>query len=360
MIKTIANRERIFYLDQLRALAILLVILCHVLREYTKIRPAGSFGWSCVAIFIDIGVMGVPLFLMISGSLLLNRDYQLGEFIKRRFSRVLIPFIFWGLILPICTSLIYHSDLTSSIKWFIGADYWFIWMLIGVYLFLPIINSFIKEYGMKAAEYFLAIWFFTIILNTFGIYPFHYLELSYFAGFLGFVVLGYYLKNKEFKLNDRYILWIGIILLVTFTIINIHFTLTHFEAGLISNKSLKYYHYETIVVVLQSIGCFLVFEYFAKYSSKHSKTIKNSIYSFFKDTFISKIIYLISVCSYGMYLIHYSYINLFRWVEKSIFPVYTGRSLYFPIIYIIIVTLSFLSIYALSKIPYLKEISGAY
>ena len=101
MIKNVNGRNRIFYLDQVRALAIILVILCHVLREYTKIRPIGSVGWSSTAFLIDFGVMGVPLFLMISGSLLLNRDYELGDFLKRRFSRILIPFIFWALLLPI-------------------------------------------------------------------------------------------------------------------------------------------------------------------------------------------------------------------------------------------------------------------
>ena len=87
MIKSVEGKNRIFYLDQIRASAILLVILCHIVREYCKIRPAGSLGWSSVAIFIDLGVIGVPLFLMISGALLLNRDYKLGDFLKRRFIR---------------------------------------------------------------------------------------------------------------------------------------------------------------------------------------------------------------------------------------------------------------------------------
>ena len=71
MIKTINGKNRIFYLDQIRALAILLVILCHIVREFCLIRPAGSLGWITLAPLIDIGVIGVPLFLMISGALLL-------------------------------------------------------------------------------------------------------------------------------------------------------------------------------------------------------------------------------------------------------------------------------------------------
>ena len=50
MIKNINGRDRIFYLDEIRALAIILVILCHVLREFCQIRPLGSLGWSFCAV----------------------------------------------------------------------------------------------------------------------------------------------------------------------------------------------------------------------------------------------------------------------------------------------------------------------
>ncbi|MDO5850165.1 MAG: acyltransferase [Methanobacteriaceae archaeon] len=362
MFKSINGKNRIFYLDQIRALAIILVILCHVVREYCQIRPVGSLGFSAAAILIDFGVIGVPLFLMISESLLLNRDYDLPDFLKRRFTRILIPFIFWALLLPIYKIIIYPSapTLSNYLSLFIDGQYWFVWMLIGVYLFLPVVNAFIQKYQIKGAEYFLVIWLITIILNTFGLYPFHNLELSYFAGYVGYLVLGYYLTNKEFKLSDKQMIWIGLILFIVFTAINIHFTLTHGKIGRISDSSLKYYHYETLIVVLQATGVFLIFENFAKYCSKHTNTFRNKIYSFFKDTFISKIIYSISVCSYGMFLTHYFFVYGFRWIDKNIFPIYSETVKYLPIALILIIFLSWLLIYVLSKIPYLKEISGAH
>lgn len=233
-------------------------------------------------------------------------------------------------------------------------------MLIGVYLFLPLINSFIKEYEMRGVEYFLAIWLITIVLNTFGRYPFHNLELSYFAGYVGYVVLGYYLSAKEFKLSDKQMIWLGFILFIVFTAINIHFTLTHGKAGTVSNTALKYWHYETLVVVLQSTGAYLIMEYYAKYCSKHKDTFRNRIYSFFKDTSLSKAIFSISVCSYGMYLFHYFVVYSFRWIDRNIFPIYSSSPLVMPIALVMVVFLTWLVIYALSKIPYLKEISGAH
>lgn len=359
MIKEVNGKKRIFYLDCVRSLAIILVILCHVLREFTQIRPFGSPGWNGVAFLIDFGVMGVPLFLMISGSLLLNRDYELGDFLKRRFTRILLPFIFWAILLPLYKVVVYPTDISRYFTLFFDGQYWFIWMLIGVYLFIPVVNAFIKEYEIKGVEYFLIIWLITILLNTFKMYPFHNLELSYFAGFVGYLILGYYLTAKDFKLSDKKMLYVGLILFIVFTAINIHFTLTHGKIGSVGNN-LDYYKYKTIVVVFQSAGLFMAIENFAKYYSNHKNTFGNKVYSFFKDTAMSKIILSISVCSYGMFLIHYFIVYGLKWIDKNMFPVYSSSVKCLPVTLIFVVFTSWLIIYVLSKIPYLREISGAH
>ena len=97
-------------------------------------------------------------------------------------------------------------------------------------------------------------------------------------------------------------------------------------------------------------------------SSLHNYLLdKNKVYSFFKDTFMSKIIYSISVCSYVMFLVHYFFVYSFRYIEKNLFPVYSANpAIYFPLILFIVIFCSWLTVYILSKIPYLKEISGAH
>lgn len=48
--------------------------------------------------FYDI--IGVPLFLMISGALLLKREYPSPEkFLKKRFAIIIYPFIFWIIVI---------------------------------------------------------------------------------------------------------------------------------------------------------------------------------------------------------------------------------------------------------------------
>ena len=132
-------KKRIFYFDELRALAIVMVILCHIAVLY---KP---FGYSslkaCIPSFIYIVThVAVPIFFMLSGALLLNRQHELKEFFKKRFSRILYPFIFWVIVAVLATLFLLGGDSTEVFKILLGKDRWtwFVWVMIGIYLILPV------------------------------------------------------------------------------------------------------------------------------------------------------------------------------------------------------------------------------
>ena len=77
------KKKRIFYFDQIRALAIILVVMIHVCNVFIDANTKGSFGWMVPSFTKSFCVIAVPLFLMISGALLLNRDYELKDFLSR-------------------------------------------------------------------------------------------------------------------------------------------------------------------------------------------------------------------------------------------------------------------------------------
>lgn len=351
------NKKRIFYLDFTRALAIILVLVAHIsthtCEKFIKICAIGSIRWCVFASLVDFGCIGVPLFLMLTGILLLNRDYHsLQSFFKHRFSRILIPVIFWGLFNLIYGN-VFNLGMPEVVKTFFSSN-WYVWMLVGIYLMLPILNSFIKEYKMKGVEYFLIIWLIIIILNTFKLYPFYRVELSYFAGYIGYVVLGYYLVNKKFKLSDKKMMLIGMALFIIFTLIQLKYI---FEISPIYSKQM-WLTYLTIVVVLQSSGVFLFLKSFDSYCNKSPKSISNKIYSKIKNTFISKIIISISFCSYGMYLVH-GYILDYLLSTSFIKNIFLINPLVWLIISLIAIPLiSWIIILIMSKIPYLKHFSG--
>ena len=208
------TEQRIFYYDFLRAFAIIAVLICHVDIFYGSL----SAPWQITAklIFHDIGRIGVPIFLMISGALLLNRDYVLSDFLKRRFTRIIYPFVFWMFL--ICVGLICFNSSFDFILGVITGDFsvaWYFWTLIGIYLAIPIINSFVRDYGEKGLEYFLVIWIVTVFLQMIHHYPlFAHFRLDFFVGCMGYLILGYYLINKDFKFDDKKLLILSSIVLV--------------------------------------------------------------------------------------------------------------------------------------------------
>ena len=328
------KKERIFYYDFLRAFAIIAVIICHVDFFFGPLTTNSQI--IAQMTFHDIGRIGVPIFLMISGALLLNRDYELSDFLKRRFTRIIYPFIFW--IILISAQIIYHNGTYVKVwNTFIGnpSITWYFWTLIGIYLFIPVINAFIEKYELKGCEYFLAIWFFTIILKTFNSYPlFPDFNLDYFAYYIGYPILGYYLNNKEFNLSDKKVCTISLIILMASLAVFVYFDYN--KISLISHI------YLNIPMVFMGAEMFLFIKYLDKITSfKH-----------IKDNFIGKAIVSLSICSYGMYFSH-------TIVLKFLTPYNPKSTLLFPVMFALTIFLSWLLPYVLSKIPYIRIFSGA-
>lgn len=327
------KKQRIFYYDFLRAFAIIAVLICHVDFFFGPLNtPIEIIGQMT---FHDIGRIGVPIFLMISGALLLNRDYELYDFIKRRFTRIIYPFIFWIILI---LAQIYYMNGSYAKMWntFIGnpSITWYFWTLIGIYLFIPIINAFIEKYGESGIKYFLAIWFITIILKTFNSYPlFPDFTLDYFASYIGYPVLGYYLNTHEFSLNDKRMCIIGfailIISLATFVYLDYN------KINLISEI------YQNVPIVFMGVGMYLFIKYLDNVTS----------FRHIKDNFIGKAIVSISMCSYGMYFSHVIIIKILGKYNPH-------STLLFPVIFALIIFLSWLLPYIFSKIPYIKTFSG--
>ena len=326
------SKDRIFYFDVLRAFAIIAVIICHVSHFFGPLTtPAQIIG---ELTFIDIGMAGVPIFLMISGALLLNREHpNLGNFLKRRFARIIYPFIFWTILI---LGQLYYHGYNSKFIWgvFIGEPsiLWYFWTLIGIYLFIPVLNSFIKDYKIRGAEYFLAIWLFTMILKSFNAYPlWNYFNLDMFAGYIGYPVLGYWIANKEFKVNDKKLCITGLLIFLISLSVFVYAGYTKFSLA----------QYQNLPNMLEAVGLFIFIMCLDRLNKFDS----------IKENFIGKAILSLSVCSYGMYFSH-------TIVVKALSYHNPGSNLMFPVMFVLIVFLSWLLPYVLSKIPYVKTFSG--
>lgn len=200
------GRQPLFWADRLRNIATVLVIAIHVSGSVAQGNVEyDTLFWWAGNFWDSLGRPAVPLFVMLSGFLLLGKDYELDYFLKRRFSRVVVPALFWMAIYSYYNFMAKGSpaSIAEAIRGIVERPVhyhlWFIYLIIGLYLVYPILRPWVR--GAKEQDY----WYFFIawtvgaliykILWVFsGISIGIYFEL--FTNNCGYFVLGYYLGNK--------------------------------------------------------------------------------------------------------------------------------------------------------------------
>jgi surface polysaccharide O-acyltransferase-like enzyme len=288
-------KNKVFWADDLRAFATIAVILLHVSAPVVfRYGVVSNRDW-WIANVIDSSVrFCVPVFLMLTGALILPRTYELADFLKKRMSRIVLPFVFWSLIYILYNlttkRLGANLDAFGLSKYILtqfknGASYhlWYIYMICGIYLFIPVISKWIVNSTKNEISYYIIIWFIVILINLpflIGIKP--KLDLSYFSGFLGYPILGCLLS---IKFTDKKIKFVSLLLFlagISITVIGTYLVTNHngrFYGG--------FYSFLSPNVIITSIGLFLFL--------KHSD---------FKNEAFTNLRKFISKYSYGIYLSH--------------------------------------------------------
>ncbi len=202
-------------LDLLRVLAIYMVVQIHT-GEFYYIGPVGNVLNTPAAHWVgwlnSLLRVCVPLFVTISGWFL----FPVGDervFFRKRFSRVLVPFVLWCAVYAFYfyargeTTL--HGALLDILKIPVnfGTDVghlWFVYMLLGIYLFAPVLSPWITSTSRRGMHLFLALWAVSLTVPYIHrIFPAIWGEafwdtsptLYYFTGYIGYVVLGAYLRR---------------------------------------------------------------------------------------------------------------------------------------------------------------------
>ncbi|MEE0936112.1 MAG: acyltransferase [Methanobrevibacter sp.] len=349
--------KRIFYFDYLRMMAILCVVLLHVgchIEEMMNFNVSTIYSLSGFLLIFskNFFTIGVDLFLILSGALLLGRDWDLKGFLSKRIPRIVKPFLLWSLIFSIVLivssyfipsiDFVNKFDMINLLKVFWdtlmfkapgSAVYWFFWMMLGVYLAMPILNKWIRDSELYELEYFLVIWVVSTIFAYTLIQPFP-IELTYFTSPIGFVVLGYYLRYTERKVFNSSI--IAILLIVISNVIM--FAYAYYAVG---HDVSFYFHRYSILEIMLAIGVFCLFK-------------TTSIFNNPKNNIVRKIVPSISMCSYGMYLIHSQIIM----VTRKVLHFSSNYALEYVILLIVGFVGSWIIILILSEIPYIEDYVG--
>lgn len=342
-----SNTKRNVGYDLIRIIAIFMVVAIH-----SHVAPLavnqGSAMWYVVMSLQVICLVAVPLFFMVSGALLLlqEKETDIGTLYKKRIPKQAIPFIVWSLIYVVVR--IVMGKIPLSVSAFTSLLYepayyqfWFMYTLLAIYLLLPIIQTLIKNCDKKKTEYILFLWaIFSIIIPLASRYVpgfeiSEHVGLVLCEGYIGFFLLGYYLKKykSDVKPKTGALVWLcGAIGTLAFAVIE--FVCSEKTGAVYTG--FVYQAYLTPFVALSSCGAFVFFG--------------NSQFSF-KEKGLN-IVNTLSALSIGVYYIHMLVLTV---LEKIGF---TGENniLFLGGKIIATYVISLMGAFLISKIPVVRKI----
>jgi len=198
---------RTSYISVLRIVAILLVILIHSSSGYLNSNEFKSFDWSYANWLNSFSRFAVPLFVIISGALLLQKNESTGQFYRKRLLKIVPPFLFWSIVYLIYYFIRYIdfdyigfpqviNIVLIRLKSGTNAHLWYLYMILGLYLAIPFIRKIVGNSSKRELEIFLGLWFASLFFMNkwFNSYLPNF-DLTFFSGYMGYLVLGHYLRN---------------------------------------------------------------------------------------------------------------------------------------------------------------------
>lgn len=324
------KNQHIVWLDVVRFIAMFTVVCCHCTDPFNFYPgTAPNIGeiklWG--AIYGSVLRPCVPLFVMITGALLLPVRGDASTFYKKRIPRVFYPFLIWSVLynlFPWITGLLglnpqiildffpYAGEEVMQQSFSVSLEYilmipfnfsilavhmWYIYLLIGLYLYLPVFSAWVEKASERAKLMFLLAWRVTLLLPYYYQFVSNYLwgtcswnsfgMLYAFAGFNGYLLLGHYLKNLEWSLKKT--LAIGIpMFAVGYAVTFLGFR--HITAlPEYTDEMLElFFTYCSLNVVMMTIPVFML----AKKVKVNSERMKKALAN-------------LTVCGFGIYMIHY-------------------------------------------------------
>lgn len=197
--------KRVGYLDALRFIATVLVILIHTSSGWFESDLGQGEEQFIYGFYKHLGVIAVPIFVMITGGLILDpkRETPYSIVLAKYVRRIALALLVFGL--PMCLAESYLTGggiLKGLYNFFIGQSWdhmWYLYMLIGLYLLSPVFKPFLEYSNKKTIEFALLVLFLVSVLlpslKNYGIPITSWTILS--TPFIFYYVLGYYLRHIE-------------------------------------------------------------------------------------------------------------------------------------------------------------------
>lgn len=332
-------KNRILWIDTLRIIAMFGVIIIHIASN--TINTFGLIGLpkNIYETIVHSLYFVIPLFVMISGMLFLDKDISIKDLLKKYIKRIVLVIVVFGSIFSFI-ELFFNTrtlslsfipqiitDLLTGNLW---AHMWYLYMILGLYLITPLLRLWIKNSSEKQQLYLLIILFvFSILvpeLNSILKTNIAF-TVPIASGYLFVYLLGHYLNKKEVTSRGKTVVYL-LGLFSFFSIIFIHAL----------NLPDKFITYTSLFSILIASSVFLLFK---------NKTIS-------ENRVVGNIIVNLGTASFGIYVLHQLFINIiYKLLKIELIMSYPYMGLIVYSLGLLLVT--FITVYILNKIPFVKR-----
>ena len=331
---------RVLYLDVLRVLATFGVIFLHVGGTDYHL-PVMQYDWIIAVVDDSLVRWAVPMFIMISGTLFLNpsKKVSIRELLTKYVKRIFQAYVFWYIAYLIFNTL--YKTLARGNFSFHSIDFrpqyhlWFLPMLMGVYLLIPLFKRIVNK--EKLLRYALSLWLGYLSISFLFVWTdlmvpqiSDLFVMNEFVGYGGYFLLGYYLSCVNLSRKQKRCIYLAGIVGAFITVTgNILMSILH---GI--DDELFLYNVSPHVMLMSASIFILV-----KESSFHvSDKITNLLEYVRKDLF-------------GIYLIHGIWLLVFN---RSLFRDCCNHIISIPVITLIIFICSLYSAKLLRQVKRMK------
>ncbi len=336
-----------------------MVIFLHVANAFYYQSYQGPFNapsWWTFTVFKSLALPSVPLFVMLTGALLLQPskvNEPIKVFLKKRVNRIGLAFIFWSAVYLAWGFYVTQTPINlTSVLQGIGIGlltgpyyhFWYLYLIAGLYLITPILRAVIAFKSAKLLNYIIVLWFVGI-----GLIPLLPLitgfelqgEVFILGGYTGYFLLGFYLQKWRLRRPYMYgFLALGFALTLASTWV-MTFPLEPLQ------QFYKFFDYLAVNVVIMS---FALYGFLSRFPADWPGS---------KYPYTKKIIHTISCNSLPIYLFHVMILEALRMgflgftMDLTIIPIV---EIPLAAAGILFVTLGLVLL--MKKVPVLKKLIG--
>lgn len=307
---TVITNKRILYVDILRIMSIIAVIVLHFTAEILiRSNEFNTPSWWLSNLFNSISRFAVPVFFMISGAMILRTEiHSYRHFYKKRILPLLIPLVSWSVIYGLYNQYYVLNSKMSASEFVVDFGYrlltdtnyvhlWFLYAIIAIYMTVPLISKFIKTCSERDLRYYLLLWFIvsvayrfisdTVFRVTDQYINIPIMNIPFFMGFLGYFILGYYLFHYNLPPKAKNILFnLGIL---SFFLAPVATYVVSLRNGVLDEM---FYGNYSITTFFMATGLFIFFK------EKEETISERTNYK------VQKLISSMAKASFSIYLIH--------------------------------------------------------